>query len=509
MLLGGLAVYVLGTCVYWQLRWRAWLKDVPGPAPTTWLYGNIHAFLTHNVLPVCRTWTKRYGGAVKFWGLMGEPRLLLTDPVAVDYVLRQRAQYYPKLHLTNRAIAGVMGHGLLSSAGDDHRRQRRALQPGFSAQAIKRLGPVFERHARALVLQLDRLCGSEAALIDMYALLSAGTLDALGEGALGVNFRALEHTRTQSAGNVYSAHPLTVALDRAMKSISEPKQYAVLLDTVTMYFPVLEHLPVGLNAPSFRRNAKVLFDVAGAIVQEAQHRAQAPHGPSERESDPDVLAMLLRAHANANRSQKDSVLDAAVLSDDELRAQVSTLIFAGHETTATQLSWLLHFLARDEARQAKLYRAIQQKRQLLGLTPRVMSSDAHERALTLEELESIPYLDWCVRECLRLQCAIHTTSRVASRQDAIPLWDGRRIVVDRDVKILIPLASSVSSDENMWGAHPMSFHPERWQENRVTPLLGKPAHGGLSFLMGPRSCIGSAFGTCACSRQPWPRSKYF
>lgn len=481
-----ITVYVVCALTYTQIRWHQWLRDVPGPARETWLMGNLRTFMYRDIGAVCRAWTQTFGGAVRFWGTFGEPRLMLMDPVAFDYVFRKRAYAFPKMRISQRLIASFMGNGLIVSEGMDHRRQRRAIQPGFQARNIKRLAPVFQEHVYDAMDYLDTcLQRSETALVDMYATMSAATLDALGDGALGVKFRTLASLRSDPNGAVCEAHPLTAALERAQFIASHPGWFTVMVDILSMYFPALEHIPVGLSSRAFRRATRVLFDLAGKVVDDAKARIKAG------EPSPDILSALLRANANAERDaeEKRSILDRNVLTDAELHAQVSTFIFAGHETTSTQLAWLFLFLAQDQTRQQTLRRAIVGKRASLGLAPQAGSTG--DRALSEEELDDIPYLDWCIRECLRLQSAVHTTSRVATETEWIPLSNRKHVQVHPGMVLLFPLSAFMTS-EAYWGPEPDAFRPERWSE----PLPGRsviPAHHGLSFLMGPRACIGSSF----------------
>ena len=168
--------------------------------------GNLRTFMYRDIGAVCRAWTQTFGGAVRFWGTFGEPRLMLMDPVAFDYVFRKRAYAFPKMRISQRLIASFMGNGLIVSEGMDHRRQRRAIQPGFQARNIKRLAPVFQEHVYDAMDYLDTcLQRSETALVDMYATMSAATLDALGDGALGVKFGTLASLRSDPNGAVCEA----------------------------------------------------------------------------------------------------------------------------------------------------------------------------------------------------------------------------------------------------------------------------------------------------------------
>ena len=90
-----ITVYVVCALTYTQIRWHQWLRDVPGPARETWLMGNLRTFMYRDIGAVCRAWTQTFGGAVRFWGTFGEPRLMLMDPVAFGYVFRKRAYAFP------------------------------------------------------------------------------------------------------------------------------------------------------------------------------------------------------------------------------------------------------------------------------------------------------------------------------------------------------------------------------------------------------------------------------
>lgn len=427
--------------------------------------------------------------------LTQEPRLLLTDPVGIDYVMRKRVYAFPKPRLLQRMIGGIMGEGLLVAEGETHKRQKRAIQPGFSLRAIRRLMPVFQRHARLLHDYYETLTIKENVLVDVYALFGAAAMDVVGEGALGVDLGILASMQANPDGEAYAAHPLTASLDRALKMASKPSLVSMWLDMATTYFPVLERIPMGISSPAFRKEARVIVDVASGIVSNAKARIERE---CTTEEYPDILASLLRANANTTQAkgEKTCLLDRTTLTDAELTAQVSTFIFAGHETTATQLSWLFLLLAQNSACQSKLRADIRSKRMEVGLPPKRLAQDAGSEELSQDDLDAIPYLDWCIRESLRLHTAIHSTSRMATELEQIPLSTGRHVLVDKGMLILIPL-TSISTSADLWGAHPERFCPERWSE----PMSGPkkyPAYYSWSFLMGPRACIGSAFGTSLC-----------
>ena len=86
--------------------------------------------------------------------------------------------------------------------------------------------------------------------------------------------------------------------------------------------------------------------------------------------------------------------------------EIPTFLVAGNETTSVATAWCLYALCRDFAVQNKL------REELLTLgtdTP------------TMEELNSLPYLDGVVRETLRLYPPVSSTARVATKDDVVPL----------------------------------------------------------------------------------------
>lgn len=507
LLVAAPVVWALAVIAGKLICWSSWLRDVPGPPKESFFFGNVGIFLRRDVVSVCLEWILKYGGAVRIYGVLSEPRLMISDPIALEHVLHTRVYSYPKARLAAHMLGSIMGNGLIVSEGEAHRRQKRALQPGFSTQCIKNISPIFSRHASLQAQHMHaRIAEHNSALIDVHALTSSATLDALGEAALGLEFGALASAHGGDGGKLHHTHPLPCALEHSLSIATRSSLLLNILGSATMLFPVLERLPIGMNSSEFRRATQVLHNIATDVVAFSKSDVLATASGAYHAADkgnrrcadrPDVLAFLLRANRNAQNAKKSSILDNAVLSDAEMVGQVSTLIFAGHETTSTQITWLLLELARNRDAQDRLRDSLWAARAEYSLPARPTNS-ADDRPLSAEELAAVPYLDWCLRESLRLNGAskwlltVHTTSRVASQHDVVPMSDGRRIPVPKGMLILIPI-NSISRDPTLWGADADRFVPERW----ANPPPGArmfPRLGGITFLQGPRACIGSNFG---------------
>jgi len=195
----------------------------------------------------------------------------------------------------------------------------------------------------------------------------------------------------------------------------------------------------------------------------------------------DLLSLLIRANMSSD------LPDSQRLSDADVLAQVPTFLIAGHETTSTATTWALFALTQAPDVQTKL------REELLSLPTENPSMD---------ELSSLPYLDAVVRETLRVHSPAQATSRVAMKDDVIPLGthfvdkNGEThhgIKVTNGDLITIPIIA-LNRSKSIWGEDANEFRPERWESvpegaDSIPGIWGKQ----LSFLGGPRACIGYRF----------------
>ncbi|KAF9036848.1 cytochrome P450 [Panaeolus papilionaceus] len=191
-----------------------------------------------------------------------------------------------------------------------------------------------------------------------------------------------------------------------------------------------------------------------------------------------MLSLLVRANA------MPGIPDDQRLSDKDVLSQIPTFIVAGHETTSVGTSWALYALSRDKRVQDKL------RKELLALP---------SHTPTIDELHGLQYLDYVVRESLRLYAPIPATLRVAQKDDVLPLSkpivdkDGvlrHEIPIKKGHMIMLPI-SHVNRTEEIWGEGAAEFRPERWEGKSPTSVPIPSVWGNsLSFFNGPRSCIG-------------------
>lgn len=311
----------------------------------------------------------------------------------------------------NSILGPVMGeHSLLLVDSTQHKRARRMLMPAFNASAIKGY--------RALV---DDLAKSEVESwttgtpLHTLERMNALTLEVILQVVFGVTDEARLAELRPLVNNTVNVSP-AIFLGygvRRLRTIGPWKRAVanqVALDRV-IYAEIAE-----------RRQAQDL---------------------AERT---DVLSRLLCV--------RDDEHDEAGLSDEELRDQLVTLLLAGHETTATALSWALYELGRDAA---------QEKR-------------AREAALAGDE----EYLDAVLKEAMRLHPVIPMVVRHLMQPVTI---GGIDLPAGANVAASIILAHS-DEDQHRDEAQ---FRPQRFIDGEVHANTWIPFGGGV------RRCIGASF----------------
>lgn len=151
-----------------------------------------------------------------------------------------------------------------------------------------------------------------------------------------------------------------------------------------------------------------------------------------------------------------------------------------HETTSSAFTWLCYLLASRPEVQRRV------REEIRAAIPKASNEPGVDIA---KVLEGLPYLNGICNETLRLYPTVPVTVRTSIRDTEVI---GRPIPKGVDV-IISPWATN--RNPRLWGEDAEEFKPERWIDD------GKPNNNGgadsnyaqLTFLHGPRSCIGQGF----------------
>ncbi|KAL1726664.1 cytochrome P450 [Schizophyllum commune] len=405
-------------------------------------------------------------------------RILTTDPRALHHIVT-RDDVYHKPEEARFGLARVLGDGVLVTEGEKHRQQITCIQnPAFGPSQIRELTPVFLDLAEKLRDRWTRAVEKEngQACLNVLGELSLMTLDVICRAGFGYDFHALDD---EAESNELS-RAFAILIGGPQKQGSWLDRVGNLLRDLQPIFPVLRLIPTPGDY-ALRTARRTMARIGRQLLAEAKAKAMAiKQEKDDLESRPrDLLSLLVRA--NLAESAKGR------MSDEDVLAQVPTFLVAGHETTATATTWAIYHLTQDPAIQARLRHDL-----------RALDSDTP----SLDELNSLPYLDMFVKEVLRFYAPVPWMARVATRDDVVPLArpytatkarERGQIVVKKGQQFMLSIHNLHRAKE-VWGEDADEFRPQHW-ENLPDTVKSVPSIWShlFTFSGGPHACIGFRF----------------
>ncbi|KAI0671637.1 cytochrome P450 [Trametes maxima] len=462
---------------------RSTFDNIPGPPSGSVLVGNMVQMMDRDNWNFVRNLVATYGPVSKVRGLLGEKVLHIYDPKALHSVLVKDAEHYSRGAGTNTASTIIIGPGLFAADGERHRKQRKMLNPVFSAAHMRNMTPFFHGISSKLREAIKLRVEAGVQEIDVAGWMGRAAIELVGQGGLGYSFDPL----TEETSDVY-----TEAVKALIPTFNEIEWGRGLLAYAPYFGPawfrrmILDRIPH--NAIQRLKDiSDVLYSRSVEIYQDKKKAIEQGDGALTHRigEGKDIMSILLRANMTASEEDK--------LPDEELIAQMSTFILAGMDTTSNALSRALALLAEHPAVQSKL------RAELL---------EAHEQYgedIPYDELSRLPYLDAVCRETMRLHSPIIFTTREALHDSVLPLSEPVRGLDGTPVtEISVPKGSflllnmhACNRNKALWGEDADKWIPERWLEPPPRSLDEARIPGIYANLMtfgaGSYSCIGFKF----------------
>ena len=341
----------------------------------------------------------------------GRPLVLFARPDAAKEIFAGDPESF-HAGKANAVLGPIMGeHSLLLVDGEQHRRARKLLMPAFRNSLMAD----YEK----LVTQIAR--------------------DEVESWPPGQEFRSLERM---------NALTLEVIL-RVVFGVADEERLARLRPLVNATVDIRPLILLGWGYPALQRFGpwKKVVEVQRQLDEQMYAEIRERRQATDLHERSDVLSKLLLVG-------EDETGGEAPLTDAELRDQLVTLLLAGHETTASGLSWAVYELGRD--------------RDLLARAQRAADEGDDD------------YLEAVMKESLRLHPIIPMVVRFLMKPATIA---GRALPAGVSIGPSIVLAHQ--DPENF--PEPERFRPERFLEGEVTPNTWIPFGGGV------RRCIGAGF----------------
>ncbi|WBP87629.1 cytochrome P450 [Kitasatospora cathayae] len=356
----------------------------------------------------------------------GDTVYLLNRPEYARHVLKDNGANYTKEGTPDDAmLRPLLGNGLLTSNGADWARQRHLTAPAFRPSAVRTFDTIVT-DATAGMLERWRPSVEAGTPLEVDQHFTALTLGILTHAILGADIDGI--------GEGFGR-----AVDAVNRCIGHyvPNPDPDPADTARRY-------------ADFGRARVFLNTVTRTLIASRRAGGGSTAGSGTRGGD--LLDTMMSGHH--------------LVSDEDLRDQVLTIVMAGHETTAKSLTWTLYLLDRHPEELAKVREEVD--RVLGGRPP------------TAADLQDLPACRRAIQEAMRLYPPVWLISRRAAGPDVIGGYD-----VEPGTLVCV----------SQWVLH---RHPEYWTEPdayRPDRFDGAdlPSHLYLPFGGGDRICVGQHF----------------
>ena len=401
---------------------------VRAPGITQWLplpYGAFRPFLRDPLDFQLRA-RERFGDVFRF--RIG-PLLVhfLYHPDHVRRVLHDHQKNYLR-SWHYRLLRRLLGDNLVVSEGDPWRRQRRLAQPAFHRQRLAGYADVMADATSQLISRWSDAAKAERP-VDVVPEMSRLALAIAGRTLFD---RDVSH-EADAVGREFTVAARSLEW-RFNRPFTTPPAW----------------VPTPANR-RFKGAVRALNEIVSAIVRERRAEGR-DHG--------DLLSMLMRA--------RDEETGEA-MTDDQLRSEALAFLMAGHETTATALSWTWYLLASHPSARQRVRDEVEA---VIG-----------DRTPTVADMHRLNTTRMVIEEAMRLYPPIWGVARQAVADDEV----GGFPIPARSTVVLCPFVTH--RHPAIW-AEPDAFDPDRFDPDRAA-LLPKGAY--FPFLGGPHQCIGNEF----------------
>ncbi|GJQ72805.1 hypothetical protein Trydic_g1455 [Trypoxylus dichotomus] len=435
------ALFVLWyLCEYfkWRSKFLVPLEKLPGPKRypilgTLYLFVNVPKdeifYYYENFLksmpPLFRSWN----GSL--------PEINVRKPEHLELIMGN------SIHNTKGKIYSYLlpwlGEGLLLSTGTKWQKHRKLITSAFHFKILETFLATFVEKCHLLLEQIEDK--SEKGYFDISPNITYCTLDIICETAMGVTVNAMKNNSSDYIKSVYGICDLIVW--RFLHPHIGDSLFRIL--------------PQGWQYEKYR---KILHKFSHKVITD---RKQIKEINNRRNTKLSFLDLLLEASENGS-----------ILSDEDIREEVDTFIFEGHDTITASLSWTILLLGNHPDAQHKAFLELQE---VLGDKPIPTTTD---------ELNRLKFLERVIKESLRLYPSVPGIARVIGQDISI---DGYEI--PKGTQALLHIYQVHRDPEQF--PDPDMFEPDRFLPENCK---NRHPYAYIPFSAGPRNCIGQKFAMC-------------
>ena len=411
------------------------IEDLPGPSGLP-LLGNSHQLSQAGMHASLEQWARQYGPMFRF--KFGSRSVVgISEPGLINELLRHRPKESSRSPRVTALINELGPQGLFTAEGDAWRRQRKLVMRALTPEAVGRFFPIITTVTQRLEARW-RAAALAGRAINASRDLKRYSIDVTTWLAMGVDVDTLTH----------DDNPLQEDVEFFFSTVGR---------RLPRLFPYWRYLKMPIDRRTDAVMARLGATVAKLI---ADARANIAANPEIRAKPRNILEALIVA-----RDEPGSEF-----TDDDVKGNVATMLFAGEDTTANAMAWLLYHLSiHPEAAE-----------RVTGEADAVLGG--HPIPTLFGSLEKLEYIEAAAVESMRLKPIAPFQGQLAK----VPM-DLAGLRVDAG-QLLFLMYRIVGTDEKHF-SEPMRYLPERWLENggeRADDTRRKV----FPFGGGPRYCPG-------------------
>lgn len=326
--------------------------------------------------------------------------------------------------------------------------------PAFAYRHIKDLYPVFWAKGMEMVnliqQDLEQRKSTDDNTVQIRNWASRATLDIIGVAGMDHDFDSLH--------DPFNA--LSTSYNKIFVSPNLVTKILIVLGMLLGDVNFFQKLPTKTNK-DVNKGGKVVRDVARQMIRQKKAKMEDP----DAKTGVDIISVAMQS---------------GTFDEEHLVDQVMTFLGAGHETTATAMQWAVYALCKNPDVQTRLREEIR-----ANLPP--ISTDSPP-SVDAAAIDNVPYLNAVCNEVLRFHPSVPTTLRVAVKDTTLagkPIPKGTFLILSPEI---------LNHMEDFWGPDADKFNPERFMGQGKANTGGAASnYAFLTFLHGPRSCIGQGF----------------
>lgn len=290
---------------------------------------------------------------------------------------------------------------------------------------------------------------SEDNTIQVRNWASRATLDIIGVAGMDHDFNSLQD-------------PDNILYKNYQRIFVSPNLVTKILFVVAMLLGSLDlisTLPTQRNK-DIGEGGEVVREVARQMIRQKKAKMEDPNATTGI----DIVSVAMKSGS---------------FDEENLVDQLMTFLGAGHETTATAMQWAVYALCKNPEVQTRLREEIRAN---------IPSISAEKPTIDAATIDNLPYLNAVCNEILRFHPSVPTTIRTAVKDTTL----AGKVVPKGTFLIISP--EILNHMEELWGPEADKFNPDRWMGPGKVNTGGANSHYAfLTFLAGPRSCIGQGF----------------